>query len=115
MYRMARERTFDPIAFRRRNLIREGRLHATGQVVDDAPLERVMDEVLERMRCSAPFDKGPGTVRRGRGIAIAIKAVTSPTTSVAIVNISADGSVTLYCGSVGMGKGPDTPMGHKVC
>ena len=111
---MARALTLDPIDFRRRNLIREGRLHATGQVVDDAPLERVMDEVLERMRWSAPFDRGSGTVRRGRGIAIAIKAVTSPTTSVAIVNISADGSVTLYCGSVDMGQGSDTAMAQMV-
>ena len=94
--------------------MREGRLHATGQVVDDAPLERVMDKVLERMNWSAPFDRGTGTVRRGRGIAIAIKAVTSPTTSVAIVNISADGSVTLYCGTVDMGQGSDTAMAQMV-
>src|SRR3954465_11731149 len=40
---MARALALDPIDFRRRNLIGEGRLHATGQVVDDAPLERVLD------------------------------------------------------------------------
>ena len=71
-------------------------------------------------RCSSgcagrqPFDRGSGPVRRGRGIAIAIKAVTSPTTSVAIVNVSADGSVTLYCGSVDMGQGSDTAMAQMV-
>src|SRR6188472_1543544 len=111
---MARALTLDPVDFRRRNLIREGRLHATGQLVEDAPLEKVMDEVLERMRWSAPFDKGSGTVRRGRGIAVAIKAVTSPTTSVAMVNISADGSVTLHCGTVDMGQGSDTAMAQMV-
>ena len=35
-----------------------------------------MDAVLERMSWSRPFDKGNGMVRRGRGFAIAIKAVT---------------------------------------
>jgi CO/xanthine dehydrogenase Mo-binding subunit len=107
---MAREMKLDPVEFRRTNLVPEGRPHATGQMIQDAPLERILDKVLERMNWSAPFDKGSGTVRRGRGIAIAIKAVTSPTTSVAIVNIAADGSIILYCGTVDMGQGSDTVM-----
>jgi CO/xanthine dehydrogenase Mo-binding subunit len=107
---MAREMKLDPVEFRRTNLVPEGRPHATGQMIKDAPLERILDKVLERMNWSAPFDKGSGTVRRGRGIAIAIKAVTSPTTSVAIVNIAADGSIILYCGTVDMGQGSDTVM-----
>ncbi len=111
---MARELKLDPVAFRRQNLVREGRQHATGQLIEDAPLERVLDKVLERMNWSATFDRGTGPVRRGRGIAIAIKAVTSPTTSVAMVNVSADGSVILYCGTVDMGQGSDTIMAQIV-
>ena len=38
----------------------------------------------------------------------------SPTTSVAIVNVSADGSTTLYCGTVDMGQGSDTAMAQMV-
>jgi CO/xanthine dehydrogenase Mo-binding subunit len=53
-------------------------------------------------------------VRRGRGFAIAIKTVTTPTTSVAIVNISADGSVTLYCSTIDMGQGSNTVMAQIV-
>jgi CO/xanthine dehydrogenase Mo-binding subunit len=111
---MARALNLDPVEFRRKNLMREGREHTTGQVLEDAPIEKVMDAVLERMRWSQPFDKGSGVVRRGRGFAIAIKAVTSPTTSVAIVNVSADGSATLYCGTVDMGQGSDTAMAQIV-
>ncbi|MGE5156617.1 MAG: xanthine dehydrogenase family protein molybdopterin-binding subunit [Gemmatimonas sp.] len=111
---MARALQLDPVEFRRKNLMREGREHTTGQVLEDAPVEQVMDTVLERMGWSRPFDKGSGSVRRGRGFAIAIKAVTSPTTSVAIVNVSADGSVTLYCGTVDMGQGSDTAMAQMV-
>jgi CO/xanthine dehydrogenase Mo-binding subunit len=111
---MARALNLDPVEFRRKNLMREGREHTTGQVLEDAPIETVMDAVLERMRWARPFDKGNGVVRRGRGFAIAIKAVTSPTTSVAIVNVSADGSATLYCGSVDMGQGSDTAMAQIV-
>ena len=111
---MARELNLDPVAFRRQNLVHEGRQHATGQLIKDAPLESVLDKVLERMNWSAPFDKGSGTIRRGRGLAIAIKAVTSPTTSVAVVNVSADGSVMLSCGTIDMGQGSDTVMAQMV-
>ena len=38
----------------------------------------------------------------------------APTTSVAIVNVSGDGSVTLYCGTVDMGQGSDTAMAQMV-
>ena len=47
---------------------------------------------------------------RGRGLAIGMKAIVSPTTSVAIVNVYADGSCGLYCGTVDMGQGSDTAM-----
>ena len=74
-----------------------------------------MDKVLERMDWSKPFDRsGNGQIKRGRGFAIANKAVISPTTSVAIVNVSADGSATLYCGTVDMGQGSDTAMAQMV-
>jgi CO/xanthine dehydrogenase Mo-binding subunit len=111
---MARELKLDPVEFRRKNILQEGRHHATSQLIKDAPLEKLLDKILERMNWSAPFDKGSSHIRRGRGIAIAIKAVTSPTTSVAIVNVSADGSVTLYSGTVDMGQGSDTAMAQMV-
>jgi CO/xanthine dehydrogenase Mo-binding subunit len=111
---MARALNMDPVEFRRKNLMRDGGPHATGQMLKDAPIEKVMDTVLDRMQWSRPFDKGTGIVRRGRGFAIAIKAVISPTTSVAIVNVSADGSVALYCGTIDMGQGSDTAMAQMV-
>src|SRR5262249_36384053 len=113
--RMARARKMAPVEFRRKNLAREGRPHATGQMLKDHPIEKVMDKVLERMEWSKPFDKGGNShIKRGRGFAIANKAVISPTTSVAIVNVSADGSATLYCGTVDMGQGSDTAMAQMV-
>jgi CO/xanthine dehydrogenase Mo-binding subunit len=102
---MARALKLDPVQFRRRNIMRDGGEHTTTQILEDAPVERIMDRLLQRMGWSRPFDRGNGVVRRGRGFGIAIKAVTSPTTSVAMVNVSADGSVTLYCGTVDMGQG----------
>jgi CO/xanthine dehydrogenase Mo-binding subunit len=111
---MARSLNYDPAEFRRVNLLREGRIHATGQILTDAPLDKILNTVLDRIGWSKPFDRGSGIIRRGRGFGIAIKAVTAPTTSVAVINISADGSTTLYCGTVDMGQGSDTALAQMV-
>jgi len=111
---IARALKLDPLEFRRKNLLREGRPHATGQIVQDAKLEAVLDRVAERLNWGKPLERGNGAVRRGRGVAFAIKAVISPTTSVANITIAADGSTTLYCGTVDMGQGSDTAMAQIV-
>ena len=111
---IARALELDPVAFRRRNLLRDGRPQASGTILKDAPLEAVLDQVCERMNWSAPFDRGNGVIRRGRGVGIALKAAISPTTSVAMLNVAADGSVTLYVGTVDMGQGSDTGMAQIV-
>jgi CO/xanthine dehydrogenase Mo-binding subunit len=59
---------------------------------------------------SRPFDRGGGSIRRGRGIAIGFKASIAPTTSIAILNVYADGSCGLYISTVDMGQGSDTAM-----
>src|SRR5262249_23461454 len=93
---MARDLGIDPIEFRRKNIIREGRPQATGTIVRDAAIEQVLETLAARMEWSAPFDRGEGARRRGRGAAIGMKAVIAPTVSVAIVNIHADASTVLF-------------------
>jgi CO/xanthine dehydrogenase Mo-binding subunit len=111
---IARALKLDPLEFRRRNILRDGRPQATGTVMKDAAIEAVLERTAERMSWSRPFDRGGGTLKRGRGLAIALKAVITPTTSVAIVNVNADGSCILYCGTVDMGQGSDTAMAQMV-
>ena len=111
---VARALKIDPVEFRRRNVLRNGRPQATGTILKDAALETVLEHVADRMRWSEKFDRGTGTVKRGRGIAFALKACVSPTTSVAIVNVGADGSPTLYISTVDMGQGSDTAMAQIV-
>jgi CO/xanthine dehydrogenase Mo-binding subunit len=107
---MARELGADPVEFRRRNLLREGRPQATGTVMRDAAIEKVLDRTADLLDWKKPFDRGAGSVRRGRGIAIGFKACVSPTTSLAAVSISADGTCIVYCSTVDMGQGSDTAM-----
>jgi CO/xanthine dehydrogenase Mo-binding subunit len=111
---IARELKLDPLELRRRNILRDGRPQATGTVMKDAAIGKVLERAAERLDWGTPFDRGNGTIRRGRGIAIGFKASISPTTSIAIVNLNADGSCALYCSTVDMGQGSDTAMAQIV-
>jgi CO/xanthine dehydrogenase Mo-binding subunit len=107
---IARGLGIDPLEFRRRNLLRDGRPHATGTIMRDAATTAVLDRLAQRIGWGQPFNRGNGTLRRGRGIGFGLKAAISPTTSVATVAIAADGSCTVYCGTVDMGQGSTTAM-----
>ena len=107
---IAREMDLDPADFRRRNILRNGRPQASGTLLRDADIEASMDQVMDHLKWDQPFDHGNSSVRRGRGLAIGFKGITAPTTSVAIVNLFADGSCALYIGTVDMGQGSDTVM-----
>ena len=107
---VARELGIDPLEFRRRNLLREGRPQATGTRVQDAAIEKVLERTAALIDWHKPLDKGSGTMRRGRGIAIGFKACIANTTSLAAVQVNADGSCTVYTSCVDMGQGSDTAM-----
>jgi CO/xanthine dehydrogenase Mo-binding subunit len=107
---IARGLGIDPLEFRRKNLLRDGRPHATGTIMRDAATAAVLDRLAQRIGWGQPLERDNGTLRRGRGIAFGLKAAISPTTSVATVAIAADGSCTVYCGTVDMGQGSTTAM-----
>ncbi|HYX67058.1 MAG TPA: xanthine dehydrogenase family protein molybdopterin-binding subunit [Burkholderiales bacterium] len=107
---IARELGVDPVEFRRNNLLREGRPQATGTVMRDAALEKVLERTASLIDWDKPFDRGTGTAKRGRGIALGFKACIANTTSLAAVNVNADGSCTVYTSTVDMGQGSDTAM-----
>jgi CO/xanthine dehydrogenase Mo-binding subunit len=113
---IARELKLDPVEFRRRNILRDGRPQASGTPMKDAAIAAVLETLAARMgwNDNKEFDRGSGIIRRGRGIAIGFKASISPTTSVAIVNVSADGSAVLYASTVDMGQGSDTAYAQIV-
>jgi CO/xanthine dehydrogenase Mo-binding subunit len=107
---IARALKIDPLEFRRKNILREGRPQATGTAMKDAAIELVLERIAARLDWQKPFDRGAGALKRGRGLAVGFKASIAPTTSVAIVNLYADGSCGLYCSTVDMGQGSDTIM-----
>jgi len=111
---IARSLGIDAIEFRRKNILRDGRPQATGTIMKDAAIGKVLDRLAERMNWNAPFERGTGRIKRGRGVGIGFKASISPTTSGAIVNVSADGSIVLYTNTIDMGQGSDTGLAQIV-
>jgi CO/xanthine dehydrogenase Mo-binding subunit len=107
---IARELGMDPVEFRRKNLLREGRPQATGTPMHDAAIEKVLERTASLLDWDKPFAKNAGHLKRGRGIALGFKACIANTTSLAAVNVNADGSCTVYTSTVDMGQGSDTAM-----
>jgi CO/xanthine dehydrogenase Mo-binding subunit len=107
---IARALQLDPVAFRLHNALREGRPHATGTVMQNAKIVECIESVAAQLGWGEPFDRGSGPIKRGRGVAVGVKASISPTTSVAMVSVAADGSCTLATATVDMGQGSDTAM-----
>ncbi|WP_422371767.1 xanthine dehydrogenase family protein molybdopterin-binding subunit [Hoeflea sp.] len=94
----------DPIEFRRRNVIGDGDLGATGQVFEG----NVLGPMLERMVEKHPYEQSKTPVREGwvRGRATTVGTwfiFVGP--SSATVNLNADGSATLVTSGVEIGSG----------
>src|SRR5207237_3810428 len=83
---------------------------ATGTKMKDAAIEKVLERTAALIDWGKPFERGSGTLKRGRGIAVGFKACISNTTSLAAVGVNADGSCTVYTSCVDMGQGSDTAM-----
>jgi CO/xanthine dehydrogenase Mo-binding subunit len=111
---LAHELGEDPYRFRRRHLLREGDLAPMGTRMHSADFVGCLDAVAEAVDWDTPFDRGTGRIRRGRGIAVGVKAVLTPTIANAVVQLNQDGSATLMISTVDMGQGSDTIMAQLV-
>ena len=120
---LARAQGRDPYEFRRQNLLREGDLFATGTPIHSAGLVECLDRVAEAVDWKAPRPQASDALENGRdkgryafgrGIAVGMKAVLTPTTSGAIVQLNADASASVLSSTVEMGQGSDTILPQIV-
>jgi CO/xanthine dehydrogenase Mo-binding subunit len=85
-----------------------------GTVIHSADFVGCLDAVTEAIGWDTPIDRGTGRFRRGRGVAVGIKAVLTPTVANAVLQLNQDGSATLMISTVDMGQGSDTIMPQIV-
>lgn len=107
---LARSAGEDPVAFRRRHLLREGDVAPMGTVVHSADFVGCLDAVAEAIGWGDELPRQDGPWRWGRGVAVGIKAVLTPTVSNAVLQLNQDASATLLISTVDMGQGSDTIM-----
>ncbi len=115
----------DPVRIRQINLLEEGDIHATGTMLESIGLKDCLRAATAAVgwQAASPKSKGSspksqlgtrdsgveaGAVRRGRGVACSLKAVITPSISVATVQMNGDGSVSVMASTVDMGQGSNT-------
>ncbi|WCK52342.1 molybdopterin-dependent oxidoreductase [Aneurinibacillus sp. Ricciae_BoGa-3] len=116
---IAEKMGWDPLDFRRKQVLVEGSTHATGQKMTSVGLDKIIEQLNTSIGWEEYFAKREqglikknGSKIRAKGVAIGLKAVLTPSISGAIVNLFADGSASVYCSTVDMGQGSDTMMGQ---
>ncbi|AIJ21904.1 xanthine dehydrogenase family protein molybdopterin-binding subunit [Amycolatopsis methanolica] len=107
---LAHELGEDPYLFRRRHLLREGDVATVGTPMHSADFVTCIDEVTKAVGWDERTPEGDGRWVHGKGVAVGMKAVLTPTIANATLNLNQDGSATLLISTVDMGQGSDTIM-----
>lgn len=96
----------DPFELRARNLLNRGEEYSPGDTLLDGDLRQSLQAAATVVEWTRPAPRG-----RGKGIAIAIKdGGGTHTVSTSVVRLHADGTASVYAGSVEVGQGPRTVM-----
>ena len=111
---LARSLGRDPYEYRRANILEEGDEHPVGTRMHSADLAGCLDRVAEALDWSSPLADGDERIARGRGVAVGLKAVLTPTISGAVVQLNQDASASVLTGTVDMGQGSDTILAQIV-
>ena len=121
MEQAAREMKLDPAELRRRNLIQPSGLpYRTymGDVYDSGVFEEVLDKVLkfsdwENFRTRKEKSRQRGKLR-GRGLSIYLEWTGAIPTETVDIEVGADGTVTVFSGTMAMGQGLETSYTQLV-
>jgi CO/xanthine dehydrogenase Mo-binding subunit len=87
----------DPLELRLRNLLRDGDVYCTGEVMHDVHF----GECLEAAAKAIGWHEG----RRGKGLSVILKGMQTPSRASIRVELGDDGGYTLRCATTEMGQG----------
>jgi CO/xanthine dehydrogenase Mo-binding subunit len=116
---IAERLSLDPVELRRKNLLRNGDSFATGEKLADMHYDELLDQVATDLQWTSSdarwFNKNhpvpeKDTTRRGKGLALVIKATITPSTSAAALKLNEDGSLNVLTSSVELGQGAKTVL-----
>jgi CO/xanthine dehydrogenase Mo-binding subunit len=87
----------DPLELRLRNVLREGDVYATGEVVHDVRFA----ELLERVAAGVGYREDP----RGKGLSVMLKGMQTPSRASVAIEAGEDGTYALRCATTEVGQG----------
>lgn len=87
----------DPLELRLRNLLHDGERYATGEVMHDC----MYAECLRAAAQAVDWDAG----RRGKGLAVLLKGMQTPSRAEVVLEAEPDGGYTVRCAATEMGQG----------
>jgi len=108
---IARDRNWDPIEFRRKNLLQEGEVTAFNEERDHVTSKVILETLEANLPTPEPSDE---TWASGTGIALINKYSLAPTASSAIIKVHPDASIELRYSSDEIGQGNTTAMSQIV-
>jgi len=116
MDEIARRIGADPLELRLKNLLREGDRFITGEIMNSVGISECVEQVASAIGWRGNTEQSPrdDSIVRGKGLAVAIKSTSTPSTSAASVRLNADGSAVLLTSSAEIGQGAHTSLAQIV-
>ena len=110
MDEIATKLAIDPVAIRLQNGYEEGDADINGQIMHGVGLRETIERASEEIGWGH-VDREPAPhLRRGKGIATMIKPTMTPSSSNCVVNMEADGRVSVVSAAPEIGAGQDTVL-----
>jgi CO/xanthine dehydrogenase Mo-binding subunit len=100
----------DPLELRRKNLLRDGDVYATGEALHDLHYDELLDDLEQAIGWHEPSAPPSAGKARGKGIGIILKNTLTPSRSEARLQLCPDGRVRIHSSTVEMGQGGATTM-----
>lgn len=117
MDEIARRLSLDPVELRLKNLVRENDRFITGEAMISVGASECVRRAADAIGWRTGEEqrqKDTGIFLRGKGIAVAIKSTSTPSTSAASVRLNADRSAVLLTSSAEIGQGAQTVLAQIV-
>jgi CO/xanthine dehydrogenase Mo-binding subunit len=113
---IARRLGLDPLEVRLKNLLKEGDRFITGEPMISVGVADCVKNVARSIEWEGKAEQSlrSGPIVRAKGLAVAIKSTSTPSTSAASVRLNADGSAILLTSSAEIGQGAHTSLAQIV-
>lgn len=113
---IARRLGLDPVEVRLKNLLKEGDRFITGEPMTSVGVADCVKKVAASLSWEGQAEQSllSGPIVRAKGLAVAIKSTSTPSTSAASVRLNSDGSAIVLTSSAEIGQGAHTSLAQIV-